>query len=207
MAGKFFYIIFFLVNIMSGTVFAALQTISISPSNLNVTPNGIVEFSIIYDSSSPRNSMGLGIQLFFDSSQLTFISTSAVYSNDNVGIISDINDTTDIDGNTSTDKMIPAGWSDITGNWPTTTGNITLYKVKFSATSNFSENTTINMRGNSAIGHTFTQPATPTTVTSTPSSSATPKKIPTLSEWGIIFLSLMLLLVPLQFGTYYKKHS
>lgn len=175
--------------IFSTSIFAGTQTISPSQSNLNVSSGDTIEFIIEYSASSPRDTTGVGVQLYYDSSKLTFTGTSDVFAKGQAGGISDADDITNRDGDTATDKKIPAAWFDIGNDWPgaANPGDIALYKVKFTVNAGFTSDTTINFTGDASGGHVFA---------STPVKVATlAKAIPTLNQWGIILLSIMLVLL------------
>lgn len=136
----------------------------------------------------------MGVQLYYDSSKLTFTGTTQIYSQGSVGSIADLNDTTNGDSNASTDKRIPAGWFDLGSNWPNVVGNVVLFKATFTANGNFTADTTINVTGVPAVGHTIA--TTPVAVSAAPIPiPVNSQNIPTLSEWGIILLSLMLVFI------------
>lgn len=166
------------------------STQTVAPSKTafdNISSGDLVEFTVQYTASSPRDTTGLGLQLYYDSSKLTFTGISNVFNNGLAGIISENDDTTNGDADASTDKQIPAGWFDIGSNWPgaANAGDIALFKVSFTANADFTADTTINITGNASGLNTFA--STPVTI-----AAAKVNAIPTLSEWGIMLLSLLL---------------
>lgn len=185
----------FLGIFASASVSSAIQTISPSQAVFNVSAGDIIEVSIKYDASSPRNTTGIGVQLYYDSSKLTFTGVSNIFSKGVAGSVADIDDVVDRDGDSSTDKMIPSAWFDISSNWTggTNPDDVILYKVSFTTKVGVTSNTKINFTGDASGGNTFS--STPVTVATLVDVIPPPvQAIPTLSEWGIIFLSFSLLL-------------
>jgi len=182
-------VVCFLIGMMPAVVFSALQVVSPSSSSFTVAPGGTVEFTVIYQASSPRPTSGLGVQLYYDSSKLTFTGASQIYAQDSAGLITSVDDTANEDGDASTDKKIPAGWASLAGNWPSISGDVTLFKATFVTDAGFASGTTdINVRGEPAVGHQFITAAAPVTVLAI----ARPQTIPTLGSWGITLLILLL---------------
>ncbi len=184
-----------LTAFISSVALGAVQTVSTTQTNINVSPGGTVDLTVVYTASSPRNTTGVGVQLYYDSSVLTLTGVSNIFTTGSVGAITSANDTANGDTSAATDKTLPAGWFDISNAWPGAVGDIVLFRATFAVAAGFATNTTINFTGDPAIGHTIA--LSPVTITSTPNPVVTPNvhDVPTLSEWGIIFLAITLVLI------------
>jgi hypothetical protein len=116
------------------------QIISVEPSNLNVLPNGELDFDVIYSTADPVDETltGLGLRLHFNSDTLTFNEASNVLGDDLFGSVSVADDTEDFDDNPDTDKFVLASWASFTGQWPGEGDTpATLYTANFTATEDF----------------------------------------------------------------------
>ena len=133
---------------------AATQMILPSQTSYNVSPGDDVEFTVRYTASSPASTTGLGVILYFDSSKLTLLGLSNIYSNSKIS--DDVSaDSSNGDGDSSTDKRVNVAWTSFSGGWPGTSGDTDLYTIAFTATQSFSSDTTINFTGDASAGHTF----------------------------------------------------
>ena len=78
-----------------------------------------VSISISYDVSDNDSSLtGLGLNVHYDSSVLTFTELSAVLATDNISSDGPFNDDEDLDNDASTDKYVSANWASLFGSWP-----------------------------------------------------------------------------------------
>ena len=150
---------FLAASLLPTMAFSAVQTVTPSQTSFNVAAGSTVSFDVVYDASSPQAVTGFGVKAYFDSTKLTFVSTSNEYTTGSAGGVSVSADGADGDGVPATDQQIVAGWFDLGGNWPNNGGAATvLYTATFTAI----DNTTINFTGDASAGNTFA--ATPVTV-------------------------------------------
>jgi hypothetical protein len=127
------------------------QIISVEPSNLNVLPNGELDFDVKYSTADPVDETltGLGLRLHFNSDKLTFNNASNVLGDDLFGSVSVVDDTEDFDENPNTDKFVLASWASFSGQWPGEGDTpATLYTANFTATDDFNS-TAINFTASS----------------------------------------------------------
>ncbi len=139
------------------------QIVTPSQTSISATPGGDVTFDVNYSTnpSDPALS-GLGLRMYYNSSQLTFNGLSNVLANGEITQETPQDDTDDGDGDPSTDKYVLVGWADLSQNWP---GAATqrLYTADFTLNSAASAATHVNFGASSPAGWTFA--STPVTVT------------------------------------------
>ena len=140
--------------VASSSLFAGVQTIIPSQNEFILSQEGdVVEFLVTYDASSPSDTTGLGLKLFYDSSMVAFSEVTEVFSNSKLAHSIET-DSSDIDGRNDTDKFFNIAWASLSGGWPGS-GSINLFKIKFIATQDFNDFSTIDLLGEAAAGHTF----------------------------------------------------
>ena len=133
---------------------APTQTVTPNQTNFTVSPGDTVEFSVLYPDSNPAETTGLGLQMFFDSSKLTFEAITNVFSRDRTGFNTSPNtDASNDDSDADTDSKIITAWASLGGTWPTA-GDLpaTLYTVRFTASAGFTSDTVINFVGSFSSG-------------------------------------------------------
>ncbi|MBC6472911.1 MAG: DUF11 domain-containing protein [Hormoscilla sp. GM102CHS1] len=118
-----------------------------------ISPAGAaVSFDVEY-TKDPANSetSGLGLRLHWDSIQLTFDSLENVFPDDLLAEGTPEEDTDNLDGDETTDRMIIVSWVDITGNWPNdpSTLPVVLYRANFTTSPDFADTTTLNFTASS----------------------------------------------------------
>lgn len=102
-----------------------VQKISLSSDSSYLAPNQKSTISLFYESDNGLPATGIGIRVYFDSSEIRLNSFSNVLPNSNVGIQT-LRDDENYDGNTKTDKYIVGAWANVNGGWP----NVPLQPVK-----------------------------------------------------------------------------
>ena len=148
---------------VSASVLAATQSIFPTQSNFEVVSGDTVSFTVKYSGSSPVNTTGLGVKLYYDSSKLTLQGISNVFAKDKIAQ-SDGDDTSDGDGNAATDKKVNVAWAGLSGNWPgAASGDTSLFSVSFTVAAGFNAATSIGFTGDASAGNTFS--ATPVSIT------------------------------------------
>lgn len=151
---------------------AANQVVVPSQHKFKVSEGEVIEFSLNYPSSSPSNTTGLGVQVYYDSKKITLKAVSDVFKKDLIAVSEDINDTNNDDKNDQTDKKINIAWASLNGDWPAMEARDTqLFKVSFIPTKKFNSTTIIGFTGNASAKNTFS--ATPITISSTKVTSST----------------------------------
>jgi hypothetical protein len=97
-----------------------VQTVFVSNEvvNPNLVPNQL-ELTVTYLADS-NELPGLGLNIHFDSSQLSYVDMQEVLAKDLVfnGLVSD--DASDLDGNASTDTYVSVAWASLYGDWTST---------------------------------------------------------------------------------------
>ncbi|MBF0339610.1 MAG: dockerin type I repeat-containing protein [Magnetococcales bacterium] len=130
---------------MGTDLLAKEQVVSSALSTQKVAPGGSVSITIQYQTGNPAESQvtGLGLKLFFDSSRLTFTGlTDVLQSGSSPGSGAGVligqdatpqDDTANLDGDASTDKMLGLAWAAMDGNWPGSgvTWPVPLFKANF----------------------------------------------------------------------------
>lgn len=138
---------------ISSGAFAAVQSIVASPSGFSdIVVGDTVQFTVSYPASNPAGATGLGLKIYFDSTKLTLTGTSDVFTTnklaESVGA-----DSSNGDGDASTDQFINIAWVNFGGEWPARGEN--LVTATFTASTGFTADTTINFTGDPAAGNTF----------------------------------------------------
>ncbi len=135
-------------------VAASLQTVTAVP--IDATPNagGAVSVAVNYNVSPADATLaGLTLRLHYNSNALTFNNLSSVLAL-NVQPTQMFDDTSNLDGDASTDKIVLVAWSDGGGNWPGTLPR-QLYAANFTAATNFVGATTVRFSATPAPGYEF----------------------------------------------------
>ena len=141
------------VFLMSSIAFAEVQTVTSVPSSFNVSVGENVEFTVKYPSTNPADATGLGLKIFYDSSKLGSATVTNILQ-DNLLIQSTDDDTSDLDGDNTTDKFINIAWASFSGAWSALGKDIVT--VSFTTSAGFTSDTLISFTGKAATGHTFT---------------------------------------------------
>lgn len=139
----------------STSLLAQEQVISPTPANLAVGSGAAVSFDVMYSTANPVDETltGLGLKMHFNSSQVTFNSISNVLNTDLLAQGSVENDSSNLDNDPTTDKLINVAWTSFTGAWPGAgTTPIRLYSANFTTAANFSGTATIRFSGSPAAG-------------------------------------------------------
>ena len=120
-----------------------LQVVSVSNSG-SVSPGQQFTLDINYDVSTGDNNLtGLGLNIHYDSSKLTFVQVSDYIVKDNIinGIVSA--DTSDSDNNPNTDRLVNLAWVSLNGDWPNTSLPANLLNIDFVVANDLDEQTTL----------------------------------------------------------------
>ena len=144
----------FLMTIFAGYAWAADQVQIVSPDSVQKTVGAGQDFgiSLNYDvSDSDNNLAGLGLRIHYDSSAIDWTGFSNVLPVSKIGeSVSPQDDTTNADGDASTDKIVMISWAALSGNWPGSVP-LDLGSVNFKAKGN----TVINLTASTAAGYGF----------------------------------------------------
>ena len=147
---------FALLLSLSGFVFAQNQTITGALSQSGIAAGDSVTLTVSYQATNDDLTTGLGLRVHYDSSKLVAGDVADLLATGKVGNQFQ-EDSSDLDGDSSTDKFFTASWSDpFSGAWP---GGVnfpaTLFSLPFTAQSGFTA-TTINFsKSSNAAGYTF----------------------------------------------------
>lgn len=100
--------------------FAGEQIVTPTPARLPVPPGQALAFAVGYQSANPCTGSvtGLGLRMHWDSSQLALVSLTGVLPTALVAQGSAEDDTADLDGDPTTDRLVRLAWADIDGAWP-----------------------------------------------------------------------------------------
>lgn len=147
------------------------QWITTGGTNKKAGAGKAFTLSASYDTTSGDNTLsGLGLRIHYDSSKLTWDGFTGVLATSNTGEdATPQDDTSDLDGDATTDKVLTVAWADINGNWPNTTLPTILYTVGFTVNASLSNGDTTTIRfssSSSADGYSFF--GIPVTVTVSP---------------------------------------
>ena len=78
-----------------------------------------LQLTVSYDVSDGEDDLtGLGLRMHYDSSVLTFVTFDSVLESNNISALGPIQDTQDIDNDSSTDQYISASWASLYIDWP-----------------------------------------------------------------------------------------
>jgi len=155
----------------SSGAYAATQSIVATPSSFSdVSVGDTVQFTVNYPASNP-DATGLGLKIYYDSTKLTLNGTSNVYATNKLAE-SVQDDTSNGDGDASTDKLINIAWVSFSGSWPAP-GN-DLVTAAFTAATGFTSDTQINFTGDPAAGNTFSASPIPVKLKVVGTSDTTP---------------------------------
>ncbi|MDA9984106.1 hypothetical protein N9E29_03275, partial [Porticoccaceae bacterium] len=147
---------FALLLTLSGFVSAQNQTVTGALSQSGIAAGDSVTLTVSYQATNDDLTTGLGLRVHYDSSKLVAGDVADLLATGKVGNQFQ-EDSSDLDGDSSTDKFFTASWSDpFSGAWP---GGVnfpaTLFSLPFTAQSGFTA-TTINFsKSSNAAGYTF----------------------------------------------------
>jgi hypothetical protein len=178
---------------------ALQQIVTPNPTGGAFAGNGAaVAITAVYTSdgpAGPHTTTGLGVRLHWDSTALTFVNLTSLFTSDlavDPMTIAPEADGSNFDGDADTDMFVNVAWFDISGQWPA--GPTNLYTANFTTTPGYDGTVTHFTSSGPAAGHTFVgndftgtglPTATPTntpTVSPTPSDTPTPSNTPTASN-------------------------
>src|SRR3990172_9605745 len=158
----------------------ATEVIRPTPVSQSAGPSSPVGIDVMYSTADPADETltGLGLRLHFSSAQLTFGSLSNVLATGLIIQGSPQADTSNFDGDGSTNMFVNVAWADFSGNWPGNgTTPLRLYTANCTTSAGFTGSTALNFSASSlAAGRTLdAQSATiaappPPGVTVTPTS-------------------------------------
>jgi Leucine-rich repeat (LRR) protein len=78
-----------------------------------------LQLTVTYDVSDGEDDLtGLGLRMHYDSSVLSFVTFDSVLELNNISALGPIQDTQDIDNDSSTDQYISASWASLYIDWP-----------------------------------------------------------------------------------------
>jgi Leucine-rich repeat (LRR) protein len=78
-----------------------------------------LQLTVSYHVSDGEDDLtGLGLRMHYDSSVLTFVTFDSVLESNNISALGPIQDTQDIDNDSSTDQYISASWASLYIDWP-----------------------------------------------------------------------------------------
>ena len=142
------------------------QIIFPSPLSTATIPGAAVTLDVMYDTLPQDETLtGIGVRVHFDSSKLSFDlvdQTLAFGRLFNPALVVAEADTSDFDGDPSTDQYLSMAWVDFAGSWPGGVLPEKLAAVHFVAAGDFAGSTTIRFSASDlAAGYEFSsQPAT-----------------------------------------------
>ena len=116
-----------------------------SQNNLLTSPGGQITVPLFYNTSTGDNTLGgIGLRLHYDSSDLTFQTTTNLFNTNLFGTVTDLADTNNFDGDPTTNRYLQVQYVDFTGNWPNRTLPLKLGDFSFTASNSF-ENTQLRV--------------------------------------------------------------
>jgi hypothetical protein len=94
------------------------QQVSVT-GNPSAMPGKAVAVTVSYDVSNDDATLtGLGLNVHYDSSVLTFVDYTVIVTQDLVAEGGSVVDAQDSDNNSATDRYVSLGWTSLNGNWP-----------------------------------------------------------------------------------------
>jgi len=152
---KLLFNIFFLYLLFSSNLQAQEQSVSLSSDLQGIYPGEVVTVSLLYNTSDMTQTSGLGIRVFYDSSQLKVQPTSSYFSDGKIAhaIQEDIRD---LDDDPSTNVFINISWASISGKWPSfPVTDLSLAELVFVPTKTFNGSTVRVEQSSNAVGYRF----------------------------------------------------
>lgn len=130
---------------------AMTQKATVEPIGQPVATGVSAVIAVDYNVSDADGTLtGLGLRLHWDSTQLTLLGLTNVFSVDRVGVDATCHDdsSSDYDNDSSTDCYALVGWASLAGNWP---GGLpqNLLQAQFSNLLSDAESTRINLSASS----------------------------------------------------------
>jgi hypothetical protein len=171
-----------LASVLIGPLRAQEQIVAPDPADLSAPADGYpVSFTLVYDTSNGAATHGLGVSMYFDSSQLAFVSLTNLLGENSVGQTPPQNDSANGDADPSTDQFLTVAWAAIGGGWDD--GPKILFDAGFTTTAAFSS-TVVRFTGLPTSGYAFVSTpfvaaAGPPSPTRTPTPTRTPSPTPT----------------------------
>ena len=118
--------------------------------------------SVMYEATDGSQTVpGLGLRIHYDSTKLTWVDFSNVLANGvtvDPGTVVSEADTSDFDGDATTDRFVALAWSVVSGDWPDATMPTKLYDITFTVNGALSDGDTSTLRFSSsstAAGYAF----------------------------------------------------
>jgi hypothetical protein len=107
---------------IASAVTGATQIVSPALTVATVKPNTTTSVDLNYTTANPTDATlsGLGMRLHFNSSRVTFDGVTNVLGTGLVGTLESQADSSDADGDPSTDAFVFLAWADVAGAWPGT---------------------------------------------------------------------------------------
>jgi hypothetical protein len=139
----------------SGLTIGKEQYVSASIDTTVISPGELITLTVMYTSTNNELSTGLGLNLHYDSTKLFQAMPENILEIDNLGYQFS-QDTEDLDGSSSTDKLFKVNWAALNGNWPAGYDlPVTLFTITFKATDSFSDTALNFSASSSAAGFDF----------------------------------------------------
>ena len=140
------------------------QIVTPSQTNISAAPGTDVTFDVNYSTNpSDPTLAGLGLRMYYNSSQLTFNGFSNVLANGEILQETPQDDTSNSDGDPSTDKYVTLAWADMNEDWPGVQ-SARLFSADFTLNPAATSSTRVNFNASSTAAG-WTLAATPVTIT------------------------------------------
>jgi len=106
------------------------QVVTAGITSVSGMAGGNISSPVAYTTSTGDNTLtGLGLRVHYDSSKVTWNAPTDLLGSPTVPPGAPVDDASDYDGNSATDKYVLIAWADIAGNWP----NVSLPAELFTA--------------------------------------------------------------------------
>jgi hypothetical protein len=129
---------------------AKVQIVRVNPASPATRAGGNFSLTASYSTSNNNQALtGLGLRIHYDSTKMTFNNFSSVLTTNKISQDTVArNDTSDLDGDPTTDKYVMIAWADgsETPAWPGAALPINLFTINFTAASGLAEGTTSTIR-------------------------------------------------------------
>lgn len=166
---------------------AAEQVITVAPAAPALTPNNPINLTVSYTTANPVDSTltGLGLRVHWNSSQVSFNGLNSVLATGFLAQGTVEADSSDFDGDPTTDQYLQVAWADVAGQWPGSV-SATLYTLSLTTTPAYTGTTVRFSASSTAAGYTLSAaPVTLTLAGNPPPVAATP--VPLL-PWPLLSL-------------------
>jgi hypothetical protein len=145
----------FLYLLFSSHLQAQEQSVSLVSDLEGIYPGEVVTVSLLYNISDVTQTSGLGLRVFYDSSQLEIQQNSTYFLDGKIAhaIQEDIRD---LDDDPSTNVFINISWASISGQWPSfLVTDLSLAELVFVTTKTFNGSTLRVKQSSNAVGYRF----------------------------------------------------